>query len=110
MEKYLIREAYKNMYLLPNEVLFRKKEAFSDGVSNQGKSLYQIIQEHVNNMPEYSSRTDLTIKEKEKAYYKDLFLSYYPDCEDILPYYWMPKYILSDDPSARTLATYSNNK
>lgn len=110
IEKYLIREAYANMYLLPNEVLFRKKEAFSDGVSNQGKSLYQIIQEHVNNMPKYSSRTDLTIKEKEKAYYKDLFSLYYPKCEYILPYYWMPKYILSDDPSARTLSTYSNNK
>ncbi len=107
MEKYLIREAFKNMYLLPDEVLFRKKEAFSDGVSNQGKSLYQIIQEYVNTIPEYSSRTDLTIKDKEKTYYKDLFLSYYPDCDEILPYYWMPKYILSDDPSARTLATYS---
>lgn len=112
MEKYLIREAFSNevaneVSLLPNEVLFRKKEAFSDGVSNHGKSLYQIIQDHVSNMPEYSERTNLTIKEKEKAYYKDLFLSYYPRCEDILPYYWMPKYIESDDPSARTLATYN---
>ena len=111
IEKYLIREAIFNTIkyqdLLPKEVLFRKKEAFSDGVSSHGKPLYQIIQEYVSNLPEYINRNDLTIKEKEKAYYKDLFLSYYPECADILPYYWMPKYIQSDDPSARTLLTYT---
>ena len=106
IEKYLIREAF-GKGILPDEVLFRKKEAFSDGVSSHGKSLYQIIQEYVSNLPEYINRSDLTIKEKEKAYYKDLFLSYYNTSADILPYYWMPKYIQSDDPSARTLTTYS---
>jgi len=111
IEKYLIREAFlseaNSCCLLPQEVLLRRKEAFSDGVSSHGKSLYQIIQEYVSNLPEYINRSDLTIKEKEKAYYKDLFLSYYPECADILPYYWMPKYIQSDDPSARTLITYN---
>lgn len=106
-EKYLIRNAFLKYMVLPNEIILRKKEAFSDGVSSHGKSLYQIIQEYVSNLPEYINRNDLTIKEKEKAYYKDLFLSYYPDCADILPYYWMPKYIQSDDPSARTLLTYT---
>ena len=40
-EKYLIREAV-DMYdpnLLPKEVLWRTKEAFSDGVSSQKKTM-----------------------------------------------------------------------
>ena len=47
-EKYLIRKAFE-IYcpdLLPKEVLWRKKEAFSDGVSSQKKAWYQIIQEN----------------------------------------------------------------
>ena len=31
---------------------------------------------------------------------------YYSDCDNIIPYYWMPKYIESNDPSARTLPMY----
>ena len=33
--------------LLPKEVIWRTKEAFSDGVSSQEKSWYQIIQHYV---------------------------------------------------------------
>lgn len=38
MEKYLIRKSFDFVYkddpILPEKVLWRKKEAFSDGVSN----------------------------------------------------------------------------
>ena len=46
-EKYLIRKAieYYDSELLPKEVLWRTKEAFSDGVSSMEKSWYEIIQE-----------------------------------------------------------------
>ena len=49
--------------------------------------------------------------ECEKYYYKQIFLEYFPNCEKILPYYWMPKYSNATDPSARTLDVYnySNN-
>jgi asparagine synthase (glutamine-hydrolysing) len=103
IEKYLIRLAFNNDQLLPHEILWRKKEAFSDGVSNKGKSLFQIIQEHTDKLvPD----TKLNLKEKEKKYYRDIFEQEYPNQSHIVPYYWMPKYILSDDPSARTLANY----
>ena len=54
VEKYLLRKAYSedyytNLYsrpLLPKEVLWRRKEAFSDGVSTQTRSLYEIIQQY----------------------------------------------------------------
>jgi asparagine synthase (glutamine-hydrolysing) len=105
IEKYLIRMAFINtdLPLLPPEILFRKKEAFSDGVSNKGKSLFQIIQEYTDKQ---ISDPLLNLKQKEKAFYKAIFEKEYPNHLDIVPYYWMPKYILSDDPSARTLANY----
>ena len=103
MEKYLIRSAFDNDQLLPKEILWRKKEAFSDGVTNKGKSLFQIIQEYTDKQVLDPS---LNLKQKERQYYKDIFDKAYPNHLDIVPYYWMPKYILSDDPSARTLANY----
>jgi asparagine synthase (glutamine-hydrolysing) len=103
IEKYLIRSAFDNENLLPKEILWRKKEAFSDGVSNKGKSLFQIIQEYTDKQVQDPS---LNLKQKERQYYKDIFDKAYPNHLDIVPYYWMPKYILSDDPSARTLANY----
>ena len=36
-----------NPTLLPEQVLNRTKEAFSDGVSKQTKSWYEIIQDYV---------------------------------------------------------------
>ena len=49
MEKQILRDAFNNTNLLPKEVLYRKKEAFSDGVSSTEKSWFQIIQEKLEN-------------------------------------------------------------
>ena len=46
-EKYLLRKSFEEMNVIPSEVLWRKKEAFSDGVSKQTKSWFEIIQDHV---------------------------------------------------------------
>lgn len=117
IEKFILRNSFCVNYfknfndkqILPNEILWRKKEAFSDGVSSQGRSLYKILQEQIahklnteNNVTHYEPNI-----ETEKLYYKQLFISLYPNCEDIVPYFWMPKYITSNDPSARTLAIYN---
>ena len=48
-EKYIIREAI-DMYspgLLPSDVLWRTKEAFSDGVSGEKKAWFEVIQDHI---------------------------------------------------------------
>jgi asparagine synthase (glutamine-hydrolysing) len=95
--------------ILPDEILWRKKEAFSDGVSSHGRSLYVILQEYISihlNMEEKSNSFKPCI-ETEKLYYKKIFDSYFPNCSHILPYFWMPKYITSSDPSARTLTIYN---
>jgi asparagine synthase (glutamine-hydrolysing) len=49
MEKYLIRRAFEVVLpdVLPKSVLWRKKEAFSDGVSSKEKSWYQMVRTHV---------------------------------------------------------------
>ena len=45
-EKYLLRKAFDDG-LLPEEVLWRPKEAFSDGVSSHKKAWFEILQEHI---------------------------------------------------------------
>jgi asparagine synthase (glutamine-hydrolysing) len=104
IEKYLLRCSMETENLLPKEVLWRKKEAFSDGVSSKGRSLYQIIQEYI-----YENHfiDGLTLIDAEKKYYKDIFIRHFGSNNlSVVPYYWMPKYIESNDPSARTLKTY----
>jgi asparagine synthase (glutamine-hydrolysing) len=47
--------------------------------------------------------------ELEKKYYREIFDNEYPNCADILPYFWMPKYTNATDPSARTLDLYKTS-
>lgn len=113
-EKFLLRNSFSNTtnQILPDEILWRKKEAFSDGVSSHGRSLYQILQEQIAEKLNLEENTDTYMPsiETEKYYYKKLFDKYFPNCSHILPYFWMPKYTNATDPSARTLAFYENNK
>jgi asparagine synthase (glutamine-hydrolysing) len=46
-EKWLLRRAFDDGRTLPRDVLWRRKEAFSDGVSGTEKSWYEQIQERV---------------------------------------------------------------
>ena len=120
-EKYLLRKAFDrkigfkyncNLILndvLPQEVLWRKKEAFSDGVSKKSRSLYEIIQEYVSdmeNIPIYYDHNNPDTKEKQ--YYRYLYDSYYCGTEKVVPYFWMPKWVNATDASARTLDIYDD--
>ncbi len=125
-EKYLIRKSFKNFNIeiidetnervkkvcLPNEILWRTKEAFSDGVSKQTRSWYFIIQEYLDKINFNSTipintliNTPLT---KEQLYYRSIFEKYYNNCDHVIPYFWMPKYVKTNDSSARTLNIYKN--
>jgi asparagine synthase (glutamine-hydrolysing) len=97
-EKFLLRGAieFMNKTLIPLEVLYRTKEAFSDGVSGLERSWYQIIQEKVKN----------TSYKNEQDYYRGIFEQKFAGCGAIVPYIWMPKYTNATDPSARTLIEY----
>jgi len=109
-EKYLLRKAFNDSQLLPEEVLWRKKEAFSDGVSKHTRSLFVIIQEYVNKLDTIPSSI-YTFNEpdtQEKKYYRHLYESFYPNTEELVPYFWMPKWVNATDASARTLENYTN--
>ena len=47
VEKHLLRSAFSGTGLLPDKILWRPKEAFSDGVSSKERSWYRLLQEDV---------------------------------------------------------------
>lgn len=52
VEKHLLRDAFKGLDLIPEEILWRRKEAFSDGVMSLKKSWHRCLQEHLESMVE----------------------------------------------------------
>lgn len=104
IEKYWLRKAFEADHDLPLEVLWRKKEAFSDGISSLEKSWFEIIQEHIQN----------TYGVSEKEYYRNKFIALFGERRlGIIPGYWQPKWDKDGnetneyvDPSARTLDIY----
>ena len=120
-EKYLLRKSFSEGYfcgnngknILPDIILWRKKEAFSDGVSNQGRTLFTILQEYIANYYNSISPNEELYKpsiELEKKYYREIFDGLFPNCHHIVPYYWMPKYTNATDPSAITLEVYNKKE
>lgn len=85
MEKLLLRDAFLYDDYLPVEVLYRKKEAFSDGVSS-------------------AESTPWYARPDEAAYYKSIFSEYYRPWASVIPHMWMPRWTNATDPSARTLS------
>lgn len=84
MEKWLLRSSFEKEKILPREVLYRKKEAFSDGVSSVEDSWHKIIQNKAKEL--YSD--DILDKENsrikycppktyEELYFRHLFEKYY---------------------------------
>ena len=125
-EKYLIRQSFDIIMpdLLPKEILWRTKEAFSDGVSSLKKSWFSIIQNKIEDNDEliFNKNINTTIimyknmslsnnipDNNEKAYYRYLFNKHYIYCDHLISYYWMPKYVNAKDASARTLDCYEDN-
>ena len=95
MEKWWLRKAFMDKGLLPYEVLLRSKEAFSDGVSPEGRSWGQVIKEWLGG-------------KDESEYYITTFSEIFGrHVVDTIPGEWMPKWSPeTQDPSARTLSNY----
>lgn len=109
MEKYLLRKSFEGQNFIPDEVLWRKKEAFSDGVSNIKKSWYQMIDEYL--QQPISCNTDFIVPlTTESMYYRNIFDSTYNNMHTILEtgHYWLPKWSGNvTNPSARILNVYN---
>lgn len=117
MEKYLLRKAFQNEGLLPDDVLWRRKEAFSDGVSSAcGRSWVQMIKEYSDRVirdEEFNNKQhDLYSLynppyDKESFYYRRVFESIYGGRGETIPYYWRHPFCEGVlDPSARLLSFY----
>uniref|UniRef100_A0A8C4ICR4 Asparagine synthetase [glutamine-hydrolyzing] n=1 Tax=Dicentrarchus labrax TaxID=13489 RepID=A0A8C4ICR4_DICLA len=117
VEKHLLRDSFKGLNLIPDEILWRRKEAFSDGMMSEKKSWYTCLQDHLESMvnddqmekacktfPHNPPRT------KESYYFRQVFEKHYPGRAKWLPHYWMPRWINATDPSARTLCIYKPDK
>ncbi|GFR66567.1 asparagine synthetase [glutamine-hydrolyzing] [Elysia marginata] len=113
VEKHLIRSSFDETGLLPSEILWRPKEAFSDGIASLTKSWFEIIQDVCKekiSQKELDSASSVYPHNpphtKEALYFRKLFEQHYPGKAYWIPYYWLPAWTKTDEPSARTLKHY----
>jgi asparagine synthase (glutamine-hydrolysing) len=111
VEKHILRKAFDD--LLPHDVIWRRKEAFSDGVSGHERTWVQIIKEYVEN--HVSDQQFEHIKssclhnppyDKESCYYRMIFDKYFigKGRAETIPYFWRHPFCQGVlDPSARLL-------
>ena len=115
MGKYLLRHAFEHDRLLPEDILWRQKAAFSDAV---GHSMVDDLKAYAEG--KYSDGEFETLRRrydyhcppftKESLLYREIFEKYYPGQAKMVKDFWMPnkswKGCDVDDPSARVLANY----
>ena len=121
IEKYIFRKAFEG--LLPYDILWRRKEAFSDGVSGHERSWFQIIREHIEsragedeyyNYNRYITAMGVGTEmhnnpyDAESLYYRNIFYNLFSGCEQTIPYFWRHPFCEEKDPSARLLTCYKN--
>jgi asparagine synthase (glutamine-hydrolysing) len=113
MEKQILRDSFRDNYL-PNEILYRKKEQFSDGVSGfDGKNDNWIdaVKDYVENL--YTSEDFDKLRKKyntnkpdtkEKLFYREIFSNLFcvakNNVENTVEE-WLPKWSNTNDPSGR---------
>lgn len=116
MEKDLLRSAFKGY--LPEEVLWRKKEAFSDGISSEEESWHTTLNNFVDKFvsdEEFETNCfkykHCTPKTKEAYFYRKIFDELFGDkyC-NVIPSFWMPNWSDVKDPSARELKNIYKNE
>lgn len=103
MEKYILRKSFDGE--LPDEILWRRKDGFSDALSSLEKPWYKHIEEFVDEIisdDEFSKQSS-KFPSKESYYYRKLydgiFSNYDCDIE-----FWQPKWIdTNGNPSGRLL-------
>ena len=114
--KYLLRKSFEGD-LLPHDILYREKAAFSDAV---GHSMVDYLKEYAESL-----YTDEEFKEKCKKYthaapftkeslfYREIFEKYYTGQGEMIKDFWMPNKSWEgcnvNDPSARVLSNYGDS-
>ena len=104
-EKYILRKAFEGY--LPEDVLWRRKAAFSDAVSGSVKPWYRWIHEYID-----AKNFDLVDfgGTKESNFYKTLFAVHYKKYRPDIPL-WLPQWSdTGNEPSATVLNVYNKSE
>jgi asparagine synthase (glutamine-hydrolysing) len=104
IEKQLIRDCFKGW--LPDNILYRSKEAFSDAVSNTNKIWYKEIINMIDKDFDYCC-TYNPPKTLDAKYFRMIFDKFYKH-PNVISHYWLPRFQKEDifDPSATVLQSY----
>ncbi len=113
-EKLFLRKAFEGENIIPNEILFRIKNAFSDATSIVGKNSWkQYLIDYAENQitdSRFAYRSALyptnTPQTKEDMLYREIFdeFGYAPNC---VPYKWLPRWSEGTDSSATALSVFN---
>ncbi len=112
--KYLLRHAFEKDGIIPENILWREKAAFSDAVGHSLKDdLTELAErtytdeEFEKGILKYDHARPFT---KESLLYRDIFEKYYPGQSQMVVDFWMPNQEWEgcrvNDPSARVLSNY----
>jgi asparagine synthase (glutamine-hydrolysing) len=111
MEKKIVRDSFKGY--LPDEILYRSKEAFSDAISNNEINWANTIKAMADKIitDEDLANNEFAINKprtKDALYFRRIFNNIYPGRDNIIPHYWLPQFQNEEifDPSARILKCY----
>ena len=117
IEKCILRQAFDTGCYLPDEVLWRQKEQFSDGVGYSwvdGLKDYvdtQVSNEEFDLVVEKAKKDNTYIpKSKEELFYRRIFDKLYPENGDIVPR-WIPNMEwagVNYDPSGRAQKVHND--
>lgn len=112
MEKLILRSAVKNTNILPDEVVMRRKESFSDGISTMENSWFEMAKAAAATEGWEARAAAYVVNPPptaEALWYRELFHESYPEAAAtaVAPAMWMPRWVAATDPSARTLPIYS---
>ena len=113
IEKYILRDSFNKDNIIPESILWRKKDAFSDAVGyNWVDGIKQYAEsiisddELTNAQVKYPNNTPTT---KEAYLYRSRFEEMFSGNSSLIEHYWMPNWSNVKDPSARELGEYKEN-
>ncbi len=117
MGKYILRKAFDGMDILPDEILWREKAAFSDAVGHSMVDTLKAFAEQKYTdadlqraKSQFPHGTPFT---KESLWYREVFEEFYPGRAELIKDFWMPNRTWEgcnvSDPSARVLSNYGKS-
>ena len=120
MEKWVLRKAFEDY--LPDDILWRQKEQFSDGVGYSWiDTLKEVVEERISDQEMADAKIKFPIKTpttKEEYYYRTLFSSHFPSntaamsvpqepsvaCSTKIALEWDEAFKLVNEPSGRAIS------